>query len=399
MNYNRITINASSGTVTVNSFMYGYQATEIYTPAPITLSSGLSIVPDANLLFNVLYLRWNATVFTGGFPVTVCGIPIKQDQLNQTGLFQAVYDGTDWNVQYYADGKDQPQVAQGVASVSVPVGGTLTLTAGINESYQRLVGSPTTLTSNYTVTAGTTGIKAGSQFQIEIAGDIILGSNTLTVFGISINTNQALNGGVIVIATFDGTNWIAASTSKPISTADLDPVTALSVMGNATNVSASPSNIPFSTDYGVLQRVGTSLTTGLLTANNFSSGLPAMQLAVTSMSSTQIKASFTTPIQLLAAAPNYYIIHKVIAIASYGGTAYTTNLDAAIYFNTAADDLYVAPGLWGFVGGGAYSFYEYIPASSTLQTPKSDPLMIKTLTGNPAVGTGTVNILVYYTAY
>jgi hypothetical protein len=170
-------------------------------------------------------------------------------------------------------------------------------------------------------------------------------------------------------------------------------------MGNPTNTTAAPANITFPTDFGVLQRNGTSLTTGLLTADNFDTGTPLMQLSVTSLSSAQILASFTTPIQILAAAPNYYIIHKIVAIASYGGSTYTTNLDAAIKFNTAADDLYTATGLWGYTGGGAYSFFEYIPVSSSLQTPKSSALFIRTLTGNPAAGNGTAQILVYYTAY
>jgi len=124
-----------------------------------------------------------------------------------------------------------------------------------------------------------------------------------------------------------------------------------------------------------------------------------MQLAVTSLTSAQILASFTTPIQILAAAPNYYIIHKIIGIASYSGTPYTTNLNAAIKFSIAADNLYTATGLWGFTSSGGYSFFEYAPASASLQTPKSDPLTIRTLTGNPAAGNGTMQILVYYTAY
>jgi hypothetical protein len=400
MNYNRITITSAGGTITAKTLINGYEDIEIYSAAPVTLSAAVSITVSDLYPYAQFNIRWNANVSLNTYLLTICGVSITQDALNQTGTFICVYDGSTWSVQYFADGKDQPQAAQGVTDIPVPVGGTKTLTAGVDAAYQRLVGSPTTLTSNYTVTAGTTGIKAGSQFQIDIAGGITIGSNTLTVFGVSINANQALNGGVIIFATFDGVStWVAASTSRPISTADIDPVTARSVMGNATNATAAPTDITFPTDYGVLQRNGTTLTTGLLTASNFAVGTPIMQLAVTTLSSAQILASFTTPIQLLAAAPNYYIIHKVIAIASYGGVAYTTNLDAAVYFNIGADDLYTATGLWGYTSSGGYSFFEYVPASASLQTPKSDPLMIRTLTGNPAAGTGTVQILVYYTAY
>jgi len=399
MIYNRITINASTGTVTVNSFMDGYEATEIYTPAPITLTVGLSIVPGANLQFNVLYLRWNATVFTGGFPVTICGIPILQDQLNQTGLFQAVYDGTNWTVQYYADGKDQPQIAQGVASVAVPVGGTLTLTAGINEAYQRLEGSPTTLTSNYTVTAGTSGIKAGSQFQIEIAGGITLGANTLTVFGISINANQALNGGVIVIATFDGVNWVAASTSRPVSTSDIDPVAARTVMGNATNATAAPANITFPTDFGVLQRNGTTLTTGLLTAASFdTASIVANRVSIVSLTSAQILALNTTPIAIVPAPGinTVNIISSITVSCTYATITYTGGTDLVAYFPSALDKLYQGVNLLGFATTSITQMNNMDIGLLTYQYVANEALFVTTLTSNPATGDGTIKITVIY---
>jgi hypothetical protein len=399
MNYTRIQI-TSAGISLDNTTPTG-QAINIlaYTTAPVTLLNNVVINPTVSAgIPSSFSLRWEANLTLSTFSVVIAGVTLAQDQVNQNGTFSCYYDGTAWSVQYFADGKDQPQAAQGVTDIPVPVGGTKTLTAGVDAAYQRLTGT-VTLTSNYTVTAGTTGIKAGSQFQIEIAGGITIGANTLTVFGISINANQALTGGVIVLATFDGVAWVAASTSRPVSTADITPMVARTIMGNASNVTAAPTDIAFPTDFGVLQRNGTALTTGLLTASNFAVGTPVMQLAVTNLSSAQILASFTTPIQILAAAPNYYIIHKIVAIASYGGSTYTTNLDAAIKFNTAADDLYTATGLWGYIGGGAYSFFEYEPVSSVLQTPKSSALFIRTLTGNPAAGNGTAQILVYYTAY
>ena len=399
MIYNRITINASTGTVTVNSFMDGYEATEIYAPAPITLTTGLSIVPDVNLEFNVLYLRWNATVFTGGFPVTICGTPILQDQLNQTGLFQAVYDGTNWTVQYYADGKDQPQVAQGVASVAVPVGGTLTLTAGINEAYQRLEGSPTTLTSNYTVTAGTSGIKAGSQFQIEIAGGITIGANTLTVFGISINANQALNGGVIVIATFDGVNWVAASTSRPVSTSDITPIVARTVMGNATNATAAPTDIAFPTDFGVLQRNGTALTTGLLTFSSFdTTSVVANRVSIVSLTSAQILALNTTPITIVPA-PGINTVNVISSITiscTYVAITYTGGINLVAYFTSAFDKLYEGIGLLGFTTTSITQMNNINIGAQTYQYVANEALLLSTLATNPLTGDGTIKVTVIY---
>jgi hypothetical protein len=322
---------------------------------------------------------------------------MAQDQVNQTGTFSCYYDGTTWSVQYFADGKDQPQAAQGVTNVIVPVGGTLTLTAGVDAAYQRLTG-PVTLTSAYTVIANT-GVKAGSQFQIEIAGGITIGANALTVFGISINANQALNGGVIVLATFDGVlTWVAASTSRPVTTADIVPIVARSVMGNATNATAAPTDITFPTDFGVLQRNGTALTTGLLTADNFAVGTPVMQLAVTSISSAEILASFTTPILILPTLATYAIIHNIVILMGIG-TVYGTNTDARIYFQMATDDLMVADGVWGATSSGGYQAFFLNLGTTAYQIGKASDLFIATSTGNPTGGTATADVLVYYTLY
>jgi hypothetical protein len=325
-------------------------------------------------------------------------VTLAQDQVNQNGTFSCYYDGTTWSVQYFADGKDQPQAAQGVTNVPVPVGGTLTLTAGVDAAYQRLTGT-VTLTSNYTVTAGTTGIKAGSQFQIEIAGGITIGANTLTVFGISINANQALNGGVIILATFDGiSTWVAASTSRPVSTADITPMVARTIMGNASNVTAAPTDIAFPTDFGVLQRNGTALTTGLLTADNFAVGTPVMQLAVTSLSSAQILNSFTTPIKILDTLATFAIIHNIVILIN-AATSYATNTDARIYFQMATDDLMVADGVWGATSSGGYQAFFLNLGTTAYQVGKASDLFIATSTGNPTGGTATAEVLVYYTLY
>ena len=377
-------------------FVYNVLA---YTTAPVTLLGNVVINPTVLAGIEVSFsLRWEANLSLSTFSVVIAGVTMAQDQVNQTGTFSCYYDGTTWSVQYFADGKDQPQAAQGVTDIVVPVGGTKTLTAGVDTSYQRLVGT-VALTSNYTVTAGTTGIKAGSQFQIEIAGGITIGANTLTVFGISINANQALNGGVIILATFDGVlTWVAASTSRPVTTADIDPIPARTVMGNVTSITAAPTDIGFPIDFGVLQRNGTTLTTGLLTADNFAVGTPLMQLAVTSLSSAQILASFTTPIKILDTLANFAIIHNIVILMS-AGTSYGTNTDARIYFQLATDDLMVADGVWGATSSGGYQAFFLNLGTTAYQIGKASDLFIATSTGNPTGGTATAEVLVYYTLY
>ena len=400
MNYNRITITSAGGTITAKTLINGYEDIEIYSAAPVTLSAAVSITVSNLYPYAQFNIRWNANVALNTYLLTICGVSITQDALNQTGTFICVYDGSNWSVQYFADGKDQPQAAQGVTDIPVPVGGTKTLTAGVDAAYQRLVGSPTTLTSNYTVTAGTTGIKAGSQFQIEIAGGITIGANTLTVFGVSINANQALNGGVIIFATFDGiSTWVAASTSRPVTTADIDPITGLSVMGNANNFTATPTDIIFSTDFGVLQRNGGILTTALLTANNFdTTSVLATQVAIVSVTSAQILNSGLTPITLLPApgVGRANIISSILASCTFVTTAYTTNLNAQVYALGGTAKLFTRDDLLGFTASGIDQLYPYETNVSEFQNAANSAILFETSGGNPLAGDGTITFRIIY---
>lgn len=372
----------------------------LYSSGPVTLVGNVAINPTTTALepasFSVL---WTADVTLSTFSVVIAGVTISQDQVNQSGTFTCFFDGTAWDVQYFANGIDAPQAAQGVTNAIVPVGGTLTLVAGVDTAYQVLVGSPTTLTSNYTVTAGTSGIKAGSQFQIEVSGGVTLGANTMTVFGISVNANQALNGGIIIIATFDGSVWRGVSTSKPLSTTDLDAIAALSVVANATNASASPTAVPFAVDGAVLKRSGTGLTAGLITSANIDSSLQVMKVAIVPVSSAQILASYTTPIKVLDAPGAGYVnvVYSVLVKCTFNTTAYTTNLNANIVSFSGSEKLMVATGLWGFAASGIDQFFLYNPGASSNQYVVNDILRLATSVGNPAAGDGTATVYVTYT--
>jgi len=398
MNYVKQQI-TSAGVTLNNATPFGQLYNVLaYTTAPVTLLGNVVINPTVSVGFPTSFdLRWEANLTLSTFSVVIVGITMAQDQVNQTGTFSCYYDGAAWTVQYFADGKDQPQAAQGVTDIPVPVGGTKTLEAGVDTSYQRLTG-PTTLTSNYTVTAGTTGIKAGSQFQIEVAGGLTIGANVLTVFGVIINANQALTGGVIIFATFDGVSWVAASTSRPITTADIVPITALSVMGNATNATAAPTNIAFPTDFGVLQRSGTGLTTGLLTASSFDpTSIVANRVSVVTLTSAQILAS-NTPITIVPASGlnTINVISSITVTCTFGTTAYTGNTDVSVFFPSSSDKLFFGVDLWGYAASGVSQLNNFNVAAQAFQYAANEPLNLQTDTSNPTGGNGTAKITVIY---
>jgi hypothetical protein len=369
-----------------------------YTTAPVTLLGNVVINPTITVGFvSSFSILWESNLSLSTFSVVMAGMTIPQDQVNQTGTFDCYYDGAAWSVQYFADGKDQPQAAQGVTDIPVPVGGTKTLEAGVDTSYQRLTG-PRTLTSNYTVTASTTGIKAGSQFQIEVAGNITLDGNSMTVFDVSINENQASNGGVIIFATFDGTNWVAASTSKPITTADIEPIIGLSVMGNSTDNTTAPTDIEFVTDFGVLHRNGNTLTTGLLTSASFDpTSIVANRVSVVTLTSAQILAS-NTPIVIVPSSGlnTVNVISSITVACTFGTTAYTGNTDVSVYYASGSDNLFIGVDLWGFATSGVSQLNNFNAASQSFQYVANADLLLRTDTSNPTGGNGTAKITVIY---
>jgi hypothetical protein len=400
MNYYPLPITSAGVTFDPN-LGFGIIANPLVTTlAPVTLLNNVVIAPTTTAGQEMSFsVRWEANLTLSTFSVVIATVSMAQDQVNQNGTFSCYYDGTAWSVQYFADGKDQPQAAQGVTDIPVPsVGGGVLLTAGVDTAYQRLTG-PVTLTSSYSIGANI-GVKAGSQFQIEIAGGITIGANTLTVFGISINANQALNGEVIILATFDGiSTWVAASTSRPVSTADITPIVARTVMGNASNVTAAPTDIAFPTDFGVLQRNGTALTTGLLTASNFdTTSVLATQVAIVTLTSAQILSSNTTPITILASpgVGRANIVSSILASCTFVTTAYTTNLDVNVYAVGGTAKLFERADLLGFTSSGIDQLYPLEVLTSEFQNAANSAINFATSVGDPLAGDGTITLRIIY---
>jgi len=397
MSFLTTTITASGGTIDPYVGFSSVTNVLAITASPVTLTSSLSIIPSVLFEGARFSVRWNADVTIATFSVSICGNVVNQDQVNQSGTFDCYYDGSAWTVYYSADETDQPQEAQGVTAVTVPVSGTLTLVAGKDAANQRLVGSPTTLSAAYTVTAATSGVKAGTTFWVEVGAGVTIGANAYTVFGVALNASQALAGGVLIKATYDGSAWNGVATSNPITGADLSPQAALTVLANATNASASPTAFSFGTDFGVLQRSGTSLVTSLLTASNFGSSLSAVKVSSTSISSAQILTGFTTPIQLLAGTGGVTNV-PLFAIfeTTYGSATYAANLDVVITSAGSASNAMQQSGLLGFTASGFAYTNKLIVGSYAEQLTKGAATNLSVLTGNPTTGDSTMIVHLIY---
>lgn len=86
-----------------------------------------------------------------------------------------------------------PQEVLGYQDIELTAGGgTINLEAGVDEKYIRITGSAVTLSASWTI-QGVAGAKEGDSFLIYIDQQVTLSGNSLTIFGISLTSEQALS--------------------------------------------------------------------------------------------------------------------------------------------------------------------------------------------------------------
>ena len=90
-------------------------------------------------------------------------------------------------------------------TAAVGTGGTVTFVANTDEKYQKLTGS-STLLANQTYALDATA-EDGDEFFLEYDAAVTVGAFSLTIFGISVSADQALNGGLIFYARFLDGSW------------------------------------------------------------------------------------------------------------------------------------------------------------------------------------------------
>jgi len=383
---------AATGTVTP-AYDPFVNLIKLTTSGSVSLSSSFSL-NLTNYEVGPIYIPvyFDGDITLGAFSFSIAGVVIAQDLINQRGVFHCFFDGTSWNVYYNADGKDQPQIQRGVVNVTVPTGGgTRTLVAGVDEEYQRLQGT-TTLTSNYTVTADTTGVKDGTTFTVLIGGGVTLDGNTMTVFGLSISAFDALNGGAEVRAVYSlaSTTWRATYVNKPIAVGNIQSVSALTVLANGTNATAAPSALPFTASLQVLTRIGSVLAPDFLTPDHLTAGGMATFVSDSyALASANILTLFSTPLAMIAPPrPGriWNMMNPVMKL-TYGTTPYATNTDLAIRYVGATNPIFIATGALAATGTGVVNF---VPVEGEII--EGATLEIYVPSGNPTAGDSTIRI-------
>jgi hypothetical protein len=380
-------LTSSGGTLNLYGVDDKYITYVVSTTGTVTLASSFSIVDPLQIPDTPIVVYFNGAVNLNGFTFTICGVTIPQSQLSYSGVFVFIYNGTSYASQYQQDTSETPADNVGVTAVTVSSGGgTTTLTPGVSKSVLTLVGSPTTLSSNYTVALSTTGATAGTTFRTIIKGSITLSGNTLTVGGLSISAYDALNGNAEVISVYNGSSYDSIYINKNI---DLGKI---STSGLGSGDDGKILSYDHSTG---------SYAAGFIAADNFSGSIIPLYFAEVRITAAEVLTLGTA--KTIIAAPG---AGKAISIAwwevqiTFNSAAYTTNTSLRLKYAGAGFD------------AGAQSDILLSTASRTLradaivsvssgttntQVVENAAVTAYVPSGNPAAGDSDIFIRIWYT--
>jgi len=357
----------------------------IRTSGTVTLSASFSIVITNPAVDTPMTFRWDASVNLNSFSVTIAGIGLVQDQVNQAGTFELVYTGSGYTLQYFPDFTSRPQENYGVTTITVPnAGGTLIIDPGSDKKTYLLQGS-TTLTSNYTVAGNTSGVTDGSAVRVVLAGGITIGANTVTIFGQSISSYDCLIGGAEVYAEFNAatSTYVATYVNRNI------PLAKLLTTGLGSGDNGKLVSYDFSTN---------SFVASFLSAANLPSTFKGINVTTTTIASGQLLTSNTTPITLIAASGSVSIVEVPLLFVVryvYGSTTYAANLDGVFEYSAPGiTNKYAGKtGMLGFTSSGVDVVYPTNYNSSVERLLAANyPLVYKTNVGNPTTGNSSIVI-------
>ena len=202
--YTQITLSGATTTLDIDDL---YNSYVFYNTG--TLSGNYTIAPSAaatsNLGINIIK---TGAIDLGGFAFTVFGRTLTQQEANSDLLINIIYDtiASAWVVTVIVDNKNLPSIYEGIETQATPTSGTITFDANINKKWQQFTGS-VTLVGNLTITA--TATTAGQEFWIIWNSVTDTNSNTLSIFGLTIDAGDALSGNFTVVAKWNGSTWDA----------------------------------------------------------------------------------------------------------------------------------------------------------------------------------------------
>jgi hypothetical protein len=246
--------------------------------------------PEEGLFYRFKYKA--IATYNGGSVVFNFGsaVTLTQEMALTSCTIDCYYQNAQWNVDIFQDSQDSGDQYNGVETTTLlAAGGTITLVPRTNKVIQRLIGSPT-LAASYAFTAS--GGIAGDEFIIDYKATVTTGVNTITLFGNTISTQQALVGNLMVYAYYTGSAWIGTLLTgqlyaNQVLLSNIEQTPALTVLANATNATANVTAVAASSASTLFKRnaanqlVFAPLVTADITNNNITNPKLAQMAAFT----------------------------------------------------------------------------------------------------------------------
>lgn len=381
-------LTSSGGTLNLYAINDKYVTYVISTSGTVTLASSFSVVDVPQLQDVPVVVYFNGAVNLNGFTFTICGVNIPQSQLAYSGVFVTIYNGTSYSLQYQQDKAEIPADNTGLTAVTVPSGGgTTTLTPGVSKSVLTLVGSPTTLSSNYTVALSTTGATAGTMFRTIVKGSITLSSSTLTIGGLSISAYDALNGNVEVISVYNGSSYDSVYVNKDI------PLDKISTSGLGSGDDGKILSYDHATG---------KYSAGYIAADNFSGSIIPIYFTEVRIVASEVLTLNGTKKTIIAAPGAGKVISIINAEAqlTFNSAAYTTNTNLRLTYAGAGIDAIAQPDILLSTVSRTLRFDTVVTTSlqpANTQVVENAAIQAYVLSANPAAGDSDLYIRVWYT--
>lgn len=202
--YTQITLTGATTTLDIDDL---YNCYVFYNTG--SLSANYTIAPSAAATSNLsLTLLKTGSITLNGYDFTIFGRTLTQQEANSDLIINIIYDtiASAWVVTVILDNNNLPSIYEGIETQATPTSGTITFDANINKKWQQFTGSQT-LVGNLTITA--TATTAGQEFWIIWNSVTDTNSNTLSIFGLTIDAGDALSGNFTVVAKWNGSTWDA----------------------------------------------------------------------------------------------------------------------------------------------------------------------------------------------
>ena len=199
--------------ITLNDCVDEYR---LYVSAPVTLVGDVTITASGTPVSgDVIVFRYEGAVTLNGHTITIFGTELTQGEAMNKLRIEMRYDGSAWVAAMFQDvSRDATNYMAVRRNLWDGSGGTISLTPGINEYYQAFYTSGTVAAvGSYVVQVDPAATPVeGDMFIVKYDGNLTLGAQSLTIFGITVPAIQALGGNLEFRTIYDAdtATWVSS---------------------------------------------------------------------------------------------------------------------------------------------------------------------------------------------